>query len=148
MTPMETRSLSADQRRTSSCIGANNTTSCLVLYYLRARYYNPLTGRFMSRDPEDGKVRDPQTLHKYLYAEGDPINGDDPTGHDDLLELAGRVAGDVNIYNGSNTVGLQKQCEAFIFAGIAKVLDTPQATTATLVAFDSYLTNVELGCVK
>ncbi len=26
----------------------------LGLYYLRARYYNPLTGRFMSRDPESG----------------------------------------------------------------------------------------------
>ena len=28
----------------------------LGLYYLRARYYNPLTGRFMSRDPEDGEA--------------------------------------------------------------------------------------------
>lgn len=28
--------------------------SDLGLYYLRARYYNPLTGRFMSRDPEEG----------------------------------------------------------------------------------------------
>ena len=30
--------------------------SDLSLYYLRARYYNPLTGRFMSRDPEEGKI--------------------------------------------------------------------------------------------
>jgi hypothetical protein len=102
----------------------------------------------MSRDPENGDKLDPKSLHKYLYAEGDPVNGVDPTGHEDLLELAGRVAGDVNIYNGNNTVGQQKQCEAFIFAGIAKLLDTPQAATATLVAFDSYLTQVELGCVK
>jgi RHS repeat-associated protein len=122
--------------------------SDLGLYYLRARYMNPVTGRFMSRDPEEGKVKDPRTLHKYLYADGDPLDGIDPTGGEDLLELAGRVAGDANIYNGSNTVGQQKQCEAFLFAGIAKVLDTPQAATATLVAFDSYLTQVELGCVK
>lgn len=27
--------------------------SDLGLYYLRARYYNPITGRFMSRDPAD-----------------------------------------------------------------------------------------------
>jgi RHS repeat-associated protein len=52
----------------------------LGLYYLRARYYNPLTGRFMSRDPEDGKAKDPKTLHKYLYAGGDPVNAKDPTG--------------------------------------------------------------------
>ena len=30
--------------------------SDLGLYYLRARYYNPNTGRFMSRDPEDGRA--------------------------------------------------------------------------------------------
>jgi RHS repeat-associated protein len=54
--------------------------SDLGLYYLRARYYNPNSGRFMSRDPEDGKAKDPKTLHKYLYAGGDPINAVDPTG--------------------------------------------------------------------
>ena len=42
--------------------------SDLGLYYLRARYMNPLTGRFMSRDPEDGNPFDEVTLHKYLYA--------------------------------------------------------------------------------
>jgi RHS repeat-associated protein len=46
----------------------------LGLYYLRARYYNSLTGRFLSRDPEAGKPVDPKTLHKYLYAGGDPVN--------------------------------------------------------------------------
>jgi hypothetical protein len=51
-----------------------------------ARYYNPLTGRFLSRDPEDGKSADPATLHKYLYAGGDPINGIDPSGRDSILE--------------------------------------------------------------
>ena len=67
--------------------------SDLGLYYLRARWMNPLTGRFMSRDPENGDKFDPKSLHKYLYADGDPVNGVDPTGHEDLLELAGRAAG-------------------------------------------------------
>jgi RHS repeat-associated protein len=52
----------------------------LNLYYLRARYYNPLTGRFLSRDPLNGYINDPATLHKYLYAGGDPVNIMDPTG--------------------------------------------------------------------
>lgn len=56
--------------------------SGLGLYYLRARYYNPATGRFMSRDPEDGKPIDPKTLHKYLYVGGDPVNGVDPRGRE------------------------------------------------------------------
>jgi RHS repeat-associated protein len=65
----------------------------LGLYYLRARYYNPLTGRFMSRDPNspgpfdsNGNPTDPKALHKYLYAGGDPINGIDPSGRD-FVEL-------------------------------------------------------------
>ena len=56
--------------------------SDLGLYYLRARYMNPLTGRFVSRDPENGVVTDPKTLHKYNYAGGDPVNSSDPTGRD------------------------------------------------------------------
>jgi RHS repeat-associated protein len=60
--------------------------SDLGLYYLRARYYNPLTGRFVSRDPEDGDPTDPKTLHKYLYAGGDPVNALDPTGREDEEE--------------------------------------------------------------
>ena len=60
--------------------------SDLGLYYLRARYYNPATGRFLSRDPEDGKTIDPKTLHKYLYANGDPVNRIDPKGKDGFDE--------------------------------------------------------------
>jgi RHS repeat-associated protein len=61
--------------------------SDLGLYYLRARYYNPLTGRFMSRDPNEPKLfdlsgipTDPKYLHKYLYANGDPVNHVDSLG--------------------------------------------------------------------
>ena len=54
--------------------------SDLGLYYLRARWMNPLSGRFMSRDPNRGNPYDPATLHKYLYANGDPVDGFDPTG--------------------------------------------------------------------
>ena len=53
-----------------------------------ARFYNPQTGRFLSRDPEDGNAKDPQSLHKYLYAGGDPVNRIDPHGRGALLEYA------------------------------------------------------------
>ena len=60
--------------------------SDLSLYYLRARYYNPNTGRFLSRDPLDGQAKDPASLHKYLYAGGDPVNSIDPLGRESMLE--------------------------------------------------------------
>ena len=48
--------------------------------YLRARYYNPANGRFNRLDPFIGSDNEPQSLHKYAYGHGDPIQGVDPTG--------------------------------------------------------------------
>lgn len=61
-----------------------------------ARYYNPNTGRFLSRDPEDGRFWDPKTLHKYLFAAGDPVNISDPTGRDLFEYLFARRTGILN----------------------------------------------------
>lgn len=54
--------------------------SDLGLYYLRTRYLNPLSGRFVTRDTYSGDILAPQSLHKYTYAENDPVNFRDPTG--------------------------------------------------------------------
>jgi len=37
------------------------------LSYYGARYYDSATGRFISRDPWEGDLRDPQSLNKYSY---------------------------------------------------------------------------------
>jgi hypothetical protein len=50
------------------------------MQYLRARYYNPASGTFNRLDPFYGRVGDPQSLHKYLYVHGDPVQGIDPSG--------------------------------------------------------------------
>jgi len=49
-------------------------------YYNRARWYNPLNGRFNCIDPYSGNTQDPQSLHKYLYAHASPCNYIDPSG--------------------------------------------------------------------
>jgi RHS repeat-associated protein len=48
--------------------------------YAFARYYNSRLGRFMSGDPLDGDITDPQTLNHYAYARNNPVNLVDPAG--------------------------------------------------------------------
>src|SRR5208283_893351 len=82
--------------------------SDLLLYYLRARYFNPLTGRFVTRDIEvanaltHGTCRrcakascnalhptpteTNKSLPPYLYADGNPVNKLDRSGHSATLE--------------------------------------------------------------
>jgi RHS repeat-associated protein len=67
--------------------------------YLRQRYYDPTTGRFNRLDPFFGNIDDPQSLHKYLYTHGDPVNGVDPSG----MMLAGMVS---SFGIGSNIQGM------------------------------------------
>jgi RHS repeat-associated protein len=57
-------------------------------YYLRARYYSPAMGQFISPDPHPGDVLDPRTLHKYAYANASPMNFRDPSGLSSLPELS------------------------------------------------------------
>jgi len=56
-------------------------------YYLRARYYDPNSGRFLTQDTFAGYNTDPRSLHKYTYTHNDPVNGIDPTGHMSMAEL-------------------------------------------------------------
>lgn len=52
------------------------------LEYLRARYYDPSIGRFISKDPESGDINNPATMNGYNYANDNPINNMDPSGKD------------------------------------------------------------------
>ena len=61
----------------------------LGLYYNRARYYNNSTGRFWSMDTDEGEIESPLSLHKYVYTNGDPVDGTDPSGfQDSIAELS------------------------------------------------------------
>ncbi|HEW98754.1 MAG TPA: hypothetical protein ENF37_08990 [Beggiatoa sp.] len=61
-------------------------------YYLRARYYNPASGRFLSMDSFNGFQTDPITLHKYLYANANPVNMVDPSGQFSLGSLSASIS--------------------------------------------------------
>jgi RHS repeat-associated protein len=56
-------------------------------YYLRARYYAPTNGRFVSSDVFAGDPLTPPSLHRYLYADSSPTNKIDPTGAYSMQEV-------------------------------------------------------------
>ncbi len=56
--------------RTSNVYGyrGEQYDEALDAYYLRARYYQPETGRFLTTDPFEGFITDPLTRHRiYLW---------------------------------------------------------------------------------
>jgi RHS repeat-associated protein len=57
------------------------------LYNNRRRWYNPTIGRFNRMDEFGGSNRDPQSLHKYLYAHCNPVTNTDPGGKSILLSF-------------------------------------------------------------
>jgi RHS repeat-associated protein len=78
------------------------------MYYLRARYYVPRTGRFLTADRSESQVISACDCginrtapleaihHQFEYANADPINRLDPTGFEDIFD-----------YEASSTPGIQ-----------------------------------------
>jgi RHS repeat-associated protein len=56
-------------------------------YYLRARWMDPGTGKFVSVDSYEGDPQTPISLHRYLYCGVDPVNQSDPAGANFLGEM-------------------------------------------------------------
>jgi len=51
------------------------------LYYLRARYYDPNAGVFLSEDSVSGDIESAISLNGYSFVENDPVNYTDPSGN-------------------------------------------------------------------
>jgi RHS repeat-associated protein len=67
------------------------------LYSLRARYYNPSEGRFLSRDTWQIDQQNPDEYNRYAYVANNPINAFDPSGNQEsfltlLIPLATKTA--------------------------------------------------------
>ncbi len=55
--------------------------------YLRARYYDPQTGRFLTKDPVRGIPTNPGSQHYYTYVQNNPTNWTDASGRCPLCAL-------------------------------------------------------------
>lgn len=51
------------------------------LYYLNARYYDPVTAQFLTEDTYTGQANDPLSLNLYTYCSNNPTIYSDSTGH-------------------------------------------------------------------
>jgi RHS repeat-associated protein len=99
----------------------------LGLYYLRNRWYNLATGRFMTGDPLTGNLSEPISQHRYLYANANPVNRIDPNG---LSSIAFFSA--INISSVLSTIGaLNTNAGKYITASAVKVIDNPVVLSDT-----------------
>jgi RHS repeat-associated protein len=95
---------------------------------LRARWYDPATGCFTTRDPFPGFAVLPQTLHPYVYVNNNPVNLTDPSGKFAFLPLLvvavlGGIIGGVSYYtiqaiiNADPCLGVQWHWQEALFWG-------------------------------
>jgi len=105
--------------------------SGLDQYYLRARYYDQGVGRFTQMDEWAGIDDEPITLNKYLYANVDPGNRVDPTGH-----FAGGIGGQMAAIGGLAILG------GVAINSYSNLLSLDRTASP---GFDGVLTNKEMG---
>lgn len=72
------------------------------LYYYGARYYDPSIGRFISADPVDGDLWNPQSQNKYSYVLNNPLKYVDPTGQsaESILQWSWTAGGFASQFDG------------------------------------------------
>jgi RHS repeat-associated protein len=85
------------------------------LVYLHARYYNPVSGQFLSGDPLEGQAVDPRSWNRYGYVAGNPILWKDPGGTKGCLEC-GEGGGPGGVIGGSyvNAIGAGVAAGGFV----------------------------------
>jgi RHS repeat-associated protein len=108
----------------------------LGLVFLRARYYDPAVGRFISRDPWPALADAPQSLNRYVYAANNPVNVVDPSGAFNLKQI-GQGAWD--LLGGAGTmaksIALGGIASTLCATGVGCVAGAPVAVYAANEAF-------------
>ena len=75
------------------------------LYFMRARFYDPDTGRFLGKDPVEGAFTNPLELNRYAYGLDNPVFVTDSSGEwfgldDAVAALGGAIVGGVGTLAG------------------------------------------------
>jgi RHS repeat-associated protein len=99
------------------------------MVWLRARWYDPTSARFITADPWQGNPASPVSLNRYLYANADPINNTDPSGL-----FTGTLA------EQDATIALQLEINSISSAYYLGLLSTLRTATMILAATAGVLT--------
>ena len=124
-------------------------------YYLRARYYNPVIGRFMQEDTYRG-----DGLNLYAYCANNPVMYYDPSGHDGMAYSDDLSTGsgqsrveqvDEEVDNGGVNFGSNDKIKLDYITSSGLELEATQGKTTTILGTYSSDTKAildELGNIK
>jgi RHS repeat-associated protein len=132
--------------------GEQQFREAVGLIFLRARYYDPSVGRFISRDPilkpmmgtygsfwlVPHLTRTPQRLHSYVYVQNNPVNRIDPTGLIDLCR---------HRYNLCRAMARARYISCKLDAIILGIDETAGCVIGCLITGPKYLTCLK-KCMK
>jgi RHS repeat-associated protein len=95
------------------------------LYYYRARYYDPIVGRFLTED----EVGNDEGADLYLYAGNSPIGSRDPTGFYKLKGFPADKHNQMNQAIQDAIARLKADCPSCAGAGAPKIINALQRAT-------------------
>ena len=101
---------------------------------------NPATGNFLTMDTYEGTIYDPDTLHKYLYANGNPVTYSDPSGN--MFDLSSTTMG-MGIQSLLNNVA--QICYRGVMSGLINMTLTAVMGGSFEDAMSSFVTGFVLG---
>ncbi len=116
------------------------------LYYLRARYYDPANGRFMTHDLYEGNPYEPVTLHRYLYAGANPVMYADPSGKQMSLAMQVNTTAIFGMLASLSVLNYnQMSNSASAGAGLYAAVISATEAVSTLINFTELLMEAELS---
>jgi RHS repeat-associated protein len=119
--------------------------------YLRARWYDSATGRFISEDWFEGRQSDPRSLNRYTYAHAEPVGNSDPSGGFSMgevgsaMNMAGTMAS--RAYSAYDLISLLFPPEEAPLDGRPSLYEMLVSTTLKAVATASSADPTDLGVI-
>jgi RHS repeat-associated protein len=102
------------------------------LQYLRARYYAPAIGAFVTEDSEIGERENLLSQNRYVYAQNDPVNNADPSGHmigtsdyERMMEENGGINEIYNFYVGATMQNHANMADNAFYRQLSDAQATP-----------------------